>query len=667
MNKKTNYNILIIILLFISIFAIVLDTRYLFGNTNNYFLENNIINMFKTNQITNIYSYAKYGYFNPLLVITRLLLSNNYNSIYSILSIIISIILLYYFFTKNKYKSNITIISISYIIINTLLINNIFNSISDILTIPFIILSFIGLKERVDNNKIPLLSISIFLVTISNYTLLIPTIVSLTLYSTYLFLNNNETVFIKKYLTHMKHTLIPILCGILLSSYILLPVITNNTLTINNIITVNKDIHLLLLLAIIFNLSSTKDNKFLSVCIIILTLFFSKYYICYMFLLSILFYNSINILITREENNNYLLITLIISIIISIFINNLLIELLIIYLIIFIYIDTKKELLLVIPILLFIYITTITSLLNTNYISKDLDYNIYQEQDNNILLNMLTNKSISKEEMIGYEKVNNKDVYYNSNVLPIGFATNSIMSYTDYNKLNNLEKQEVKLSTIIADTISNNEYTSFVKELNKNTNKYILDLKEITTYTFDLKENNKNKIIYIEFIAKSDNCNSSIKINHINKKVTCKEKKYSYTISDKETDRIYVNLSKGNYTINNIKVYSLDYANIEESKIELDEYIPITKDTGKINVLSDNSYFVITKPYDKKYQVRLDGKSIKYEKVDEDYIGFPISKGTHIIKITKDIKENLFGYFFTYLGIVFTYVINYLERLRKFT
>jgi len=54
--------------------------------------------------------------------------------------------------------------------------------------------------------------------------------------------------------------------------------------------------------------------------------------------------------------------------------------------------------------------------------------------------------------------------------------------------------------------------------------------------------------------------------------------------------------------------------------------------SGKINVREDR-YFMLSIPYDKGFDIKIDGKSVDYYKANEAFIGFDISKGEHRVDI----------------------------------
>ena len=340
----------------------------------------------------------------------------------------------------------------------------------------------------------------------------------------------------------------------------------------------------------------------------------------------------------------------------------------------FLYKDTNKKKYLLLIVLL-IFVSTLYNCLEMKLYNRDLIYSNSNCNENNYnsLYQMFNGNNKISNDLIGYKKYMNdqgKIYYKNDDVLYKGFATNNIISYEDYEKLNGLAKQEVILTNIVTDTHSKNEYVSYVKKIKIDKDKYNLKLDDNTKYVFSLDKEYKNKIIYIEFEATSNNCDDSrIKINNVEKDISCKKKKYTYTITDNNIKEIVVNINKGDYKINNIKAYSLDYGRINNSKMELDEFNIVTENSsiiGKIGV-AGAGYFVINIPYNNGYEVKLDGNVVKYENVDNNYIGIPISKGKHVISINYDKKYRLMTWFFSYLGLVFMFLVNYIEKKRKFT
>lgn len=400
------------------------------------------------------------------------------------------------------------------------------------------------------------------------------------------------------------------------------------------------------------------------------------------------------------------------------------IEILLLIISIYLYYKTSKKQILIIPISLFIIINTyninqnnlhiptktysyeqsiisssinnITSKDNTFYrIYNDTNTNIlnnikYNTPSNNGILSLLLNNTkyiISKNNSLqGYEKIsenNEYKIYKNESTLPLGFATSNIMSYEDYSKLNNLVKQEALLNVIVADEKSHNDFISSIQKIdidyqeilnNKDIiftqDSIIINIKETTKITYELPDKYKNKIIYLNFKV-TNGKSKVIKINNVSKEITSNEEKLSYELANQEQSSLVFTLEKGQYILSELETFILDYANIENYSNQLDPFIVDSINTkgdtiiGTINVTED-SYFLMTIPYDSGFKVLLDNEKISYEKVDDMYIGFKIPKGFHAIEIEYTPPSKLISYLLTILGILSSISIIYLESKRKF-
>lgn len=288
------------------------------------------------------------------------------------------------------------------------------------------------------------------------------------------------------------------------------------------------------------------------------------------------------------------------------------------------------------------------------YPSKNILFNTY----------MGTKYFITKGNVpIGYENIENSNVYVNENVLPIGYSTSHVISKKEYDTLSYPDNIYAIISNIVVDKDVESNYESKIREENL---KY-----EVTTNTTEIKEENEqyivksdkdgklvldlnksfnNKMLFISFdMNYEETCltgDTHITINGVENTLSCKEwsypnknHKFTYVISaNNSIDELNIEFTKGTYKISNIKTYSLDYDYILDSVDKVDEF-KINKEltvgdkiAGDINV-TENGYFMITVPYDKGFNVYLDGNLINYEKVDNSFIGFEINEGHHDIEI----------------------------------
>ena len=154
-----------------------------------------------------------------------------------------------------------------------------------------------------------------------------------------------------------------------------------------------------------------------------------------------------------------------------------------------------------------------------------------------------------------------------------------------------------------------------------------------------------NKIVIIKFdMNYSQSCKEGdtyITINGIKNVLTCKSWKYhnnnySFTYVISEPDKFDIEVEEGKYDISDVEVYTIDYIDIKNINDTHDEFIidDATGDIikGHINVKQDG-YFSLSIPYDKGYNIYVDGKKTAYELVDKSFIGFKINSGEHNIEL----------------------------------
>lgn len=298
---------------------------------------------------------------------------------------------------------------------------------------------------------------------------------------------------------------------------------------------------------------------------------------------------------------------------------------------------------------------------------------------------------------IGYSLVNGNDnlgIYKNDFVLPLGYSSSSLMSDTDFDKLDYPYRGEALLSNVVIDKTVTSDYVSTIVNSNlkydytTNINikidgqKYIIDTSKDETITFNLNDPIINKVLFVRFkLNSAPDCKDgdiSIDINNITNKLTCKQWLYfndnyefEYVISSPEAiNELNVTLSKGHFEIENIEVFSLDYEDVKNSISKVDRFIVDKGKTlgdvieGQIEVTKDG-YFATTIPYDKGFTVYVNGKQTSYEMVNKAFVGFPITKGTYNIKLVYTSPGYDMGVLGSILGLLGFIVIIIMERKRK--
>lgn len=319
-------------------------------------------------------------------------------------------------------------------------------------------------------------------------------------------------------------------------------------------------------------------------------------------------------------------------------------------------------------------------------------------QNNHILLQtMMGVKYIITDGKppIGYQKVrhnNESAVYQNDHVLPLAYATNRLINEATFDQLSYPDstialignavvkkaKAETKLSSkVVPITPSFQLPKEDHLTITKKDDTYVLTAKKNSTFTLTLEEALENQILLITFdLANEQSCSQGdqkITINGTMNKLTCKEWQYHnhnhtfhYVLSQNTPlKELNITVEKGEYQIKNIQVATLNYDQLIQNVSQVDPFTFDMKKTkgdkivGKIDV-SEDGYFVTSIPYDAGFTVKVDGKEVPYEKVNKAFLGFPITKGKHSIKITykapflaagKYVSLLGFGLFFLIIGL----------------
>ena len=339
-------------------------------------------------------------------------------------------------------------------------------------------------------------------------------------------------------------------------------------------------------------------------------------------------------------------------------------------------------------------------ILNNNIPSRNKALTV--STDNIFYLLLTNNKYIISQNkpFFGYELVSDGEegikIYRNNNVLPLGFASSNLMSYEDFNELNNAQRNEAILHNIIVDKQSNNQYVTSVKPIDVDLKKVLknenvifnedntitIDVKDTLEIDYKLPKKYHNKILFISFKNnKNNSCGKGdqiIIINGVKNKLTCKSWKYhnqnytfDYVLATPDIKNIHISLNRGKYELSDITLHYMDPANIENIKTNINEFdidennIKGDKISGIIDVTKDG-YFTLSIPYDEGFKIKVDNKLVEYEKVNGGFIGFPITEGSHDIDIEYKAPYKTISLLISLFGTIVFSIITYLEYKRKF-
>lgn len=317
----------------------------------------------------------------------------------------------------------------------------------------------------------------------------------------------------------------------------------------------------------------------------------------------------------------------------------------------------------------------------------------------NLLSQMILNEKyiITKDTLdLDFELLKEKNgikLYKNNNVLPLGYATDQLINKKQLEKipypnniitllkniiLENNDLTEKEIPTLTTKNINYEIIQTNNLEMISNKETTLIKANKNASMTIQLKQNTNNKIIFLRFHhAYTPNQDLSITINNTKNKLTNKSWKYfnnnttfNYVLYN--TNTLNILFQEGTYQLNNFESYILDYNTIKEINQNIDKFIIDTSKTkgdtiiGKINVTKDNSYFTISIPYDKGFQIRIDGKINSYEKSGTNFVTFPIKKGEHTISITYEAPYKKISISISILGITLLILIQLLKTIKTY-
>ncbi|MDE5777154.1 MAG: YfhO family protein [Lachnospiraceae bacterium] len=249
----------------------------------------------------------------------------------------------------------------------------------------------------------------------------------------------------------------------------------------------------------------------------------------------------------------------------------------------------------------------------------------------------------------------------NKHVLPVCYGTSELMSNSAYSRLEYPATMEALcVKTIVEDgsltDAGGEKFKSHIKKQDVDmffkgnaVNQLLSHEKEELELTLPLTQTVKNQVILISFDVKSYTGEEVvITINGIKNKLSSKKAPYpngnhnfTFVISkDEPISELLVQCDKGNYSISNLSVSTMDLQYMEHKSI----YVPELKEdgawgnagshngvgiiAGQIN-MEDNGYLVTSYPYRSGYHAMVDGKKTELERVNTSFVGFPLSKGSH--------------------------------------
>lgn len=275
---------------------------------------------------------------------------------------------------------------------------------------------------------------------------------------------------------------------------------------------------------------------------------------------------------------------------------------------------------------------------------------------------------LSEQEITGYQqekKVGDVTVYKNEEVLPIAYVTNQMISEKAYEDLafpySQLAFLRFAVGKSVNDTVNPKEVlNSQVKEagaeipmedtqaIEKIEDGYHIKSKEIQNVKLKISEEaQQEEILFVQFELKNYKRSKDVSVwlAGVKNKLSAGSHIYyngnttfTYAVNLKvgQTE-VNLGLGAGNYEIRNLRCYigntDESLKTLCQSEFRVDKaQTKGNRIVGSVDGVKDG-YLITSIPYDEHFEVKIDGKDVKYEKVNTAFLGVKMPDGTHEVEI----------------------------------
>ena len=275
---------------------------------------------------------------------------------------------------------------------------------------------------------------------------------------------------------------------------------------------------------------------------------------------------------------------------------------------------------------------------------------------------------LSKQEIAGYQqekKVGDVTVYKNEEVLPIAYVTNQMISEKAYEDLafpySQLAFLRFAVGKSVNDTVNPKEVlNSQVKEagaeipmedtqaIEKIEDGYHIKSKKIQNVKLKISEEaQQEEILFVQFELKNYKRSKDVSVwlAGVKNKLSAGSHIYyngnttfTYAVNLKAGQtEVNLGLGAGNYEIRNLRCYigntDESLKTLCQSEFRVDKaQTKGNRIVGSVDGVKDG-YLITSIPYDEHFEVKIDGKDVKYEKVNTAFLGVKMPDGTHEVEI----------------------------------
>jgi len=275
---------------------------------------------------------------------------------------------------------------------------------------------------------------------------------------------------------------------------------------------------------------------------------------------------------------------------------------------------------------------------------------------------------LSEQEITGYQqekKVGDVTVYKNEEVLPIAYVTNQMISEKAYEDLefpySQLAFLRFAVGKSVNDTVNPKEVlNSQVKEtgaeipmedtkaIEQIEDRYHTKSKKIQNVKLKISEEaQKEEILFVQFELKNYKTSKDVSVwlAGVKNKLSAGSHIYyngnttfTYAVNLKAGQtEVNLGLGAGNYEIRNLRCYigntDESLKTLCQSEFRVDKaQTKGNRIVGSVDGVKDG-YLITSIPYDEHFEVKIDGKDVKYEKVNTAFLGVKMPVGTHEVEI----------------------------------
>lgn len=285
-----------------------------------------------------------------------------------------------------------------------------------------------------------------------------------------------------------------------------------------------------------------------------------------------------------------------------------------------------------------------------------------------------------------YGRVDDKVIYINNNVLPIGFCYDNAILETEFEQMCVKEKRKVILDSCVLDQMNNisniciRNCEDYIEDIHGKTISYVYD-EENKTILFDAVD--ETEVVVFDFVTEGideDYCyikfgNETGEIGRTLISSTNGDKRQHLEFSGNELSYVLLESS----TIEKLKdikvsVYSKDefYKQLNDYIVRLNEHaiqdVSIFKNRIEGNVKNDkDSILFLSIPYDVGWNVYVDGEKVDLITVNYGFIGAVLSAGEHDIILRYKMPYMSVSIIMSVIGVILmtVWVIYWYKRERE--